>query len=425
MRAMHITILALGSSGDVLPFTTLGRGLVKAGHEVRMATMSNFEQAVRNAGIDFHTVRGDAAALLSSGPGLALGESGRNIFKMWSGAMRSFGALAKTYAEDFGQLLDLSPTDVIVNQLPGGLYGLDLAEKLQIPMVSAGVIPLTRTNRFPMVAFPPLPVPIPGYNAMTYRIAEQLVWQVYRPTINRWRTQKLGLDPQSFAGPFNEMLQNQQHVIYGFSQHVVPPPHNWGPNVHLTGYWYEQSSEWSPPESLTKFINAGEAPIFVGFGSMPIRNPTVTLDIILQAARSSSTRLVLQRGWGGLEAASLPDTVYPIGFCDYNWLFPRMAAVVHHGGAGTTAYAMRAGVPSLIIPFLFDQFLWGRRVFELGIGPRPISFKKLEARRLAEAFSKLRSQPEFKPAAAKLGLRLATENGVWDAVRILEDISSP
>lgn len=420
---MHITILAIGSSGDVLPFTTLGGGLVEAGHEVRMATMRNFEQAVRTSGMDFHTVRGDASALLGSGPGSTLGEAGRNIFKMWSGAMRSFGALAKSYAEDFGNLLDLGPTDIIVNQLPGGLYGFDLAEKLQIPMVSAGVIPLARTRRFPMVAFPPLPVPIPGYNSITYRIAEQLVWQVFRPNINHWRVKSLGLPAQSFAGPFRKMQQNQVDVIYGFSRHVVPPPPDWGPNVHLTGYWYAHTSDWSPPESLVEFLNAGDSPIFVGFGSMPIRNPAKTLEMILDAARSAGVRLVLHRGWGGLEASSLPQTIYPIGFCDYNWLFPRMAAVVHHGGAGTTAYAMRAGVPGLVIPFLFDQFFWGRRLFELGVGPSPIPFKRLEARRLSEAFSKLRSQSEFKPAAAKLGQRLVTENGVSDAVRILETIS--
>jgi UDP:flavonoid glycosyltransferase YjiC (YdhE family) len=389
-----------------------------------MATMSNFEQKVRKAGMDFHRISGDASALLASGPGLDLGEAGRNIFKMWAGAMRSFGALAKAYAEDFGGLLNLSPTDLIVNQLPGGLYGFDLAEKMGIPMVSAGVIPLTRTSHFPMVAFPPLPVPLPGYNRMTYRLAEQLVWQFYRPKINRWRAKTLGLPPQSFSGLFTQMQQDKQQIINGFSRHVVPPPPDWGPNIHLTGYWYAETPDWKPPQGLVDFLNQGEAPIFIGFGSMPIRNPGAILDLILNSAVSAGMRLVLHRGWGGLEATEFPESVFPIGFSDFKWLFPRMAAVVHHGGAGTTAYAMRAGVPSLVIPFVFDQFYWGRRTFELGIGPKAIPFKKLDEARLTKALIALQSQTSFSENAADLGERLRAENGLAHAISILEQIGA-
>jgi sterol 3beta-glucosyltransferase len=421
---MHITIIALGSSGDVLPFTTLGRGLVQSGHGVRMATMRTFEDAVRSGGMEFHAMHGDAAALLSSGPGLSLGEAGGNILKMWSGAMRSFGALARNFAQDLSGLLDVGPTDLILNQLPGGLYGYDLAEKLSIPMVMAGVIPMIRTRYLPMVAFPPAPSWLPGYNALTFRIAEQLVWQFFRPTINRWRVKTLGLSPQTFLGPFSRMQKERTIVINGFSQHVVPPPPDWGPHIHLTGYWYAQPSDWQPPNSLIEFINDGEAPIFVGFGSMPIRNPAATLQTILEATLEAGVRLVLHRGWGGLETASLPDSVYSVGFTDYGWLFPRMAAVVHHGGAGTTAYALRAGVPNLIVPFLFDQFFWGRRIAEIGVGPKPIPFKKLKAGRLAQAFSTLQSQSDLKEAATGLGRRLREEDGIAHAVRILENAAA-
>lgn len=421
---MHVTILALGSSGDVLPFTTLGRGLVQAGHDVRFATMRTFEEAVRAGGMDFHPMRGDATALLASGPGLSLGEAGGNILKMWSGAMRSFGALAQAFADDLSGLLNLGPTDIILNQLPGGLYGYDLAEKLSIPMVMAGVIPMTRTRHLPMVAFPPMPNWIPGYNALTFRIAEQLVWQFYRTTINRWRTKTLGLKPQSLMGPFNRMQRKKTVVINGFSRHVVPPPPDWGSHNHLTGYWYAKPTDWQAPQSLIDYINAGEAPIFVGFGSMPIRKPVETLNIILAAARSSGVRLVLHRGWAGLEAASMPEFVFPVGFTDYGWLFPRMAATVHHGGAGTTAYALRAGVPSLVIPFLFDQFFWGRRIAELGVGPRAIPFKRLNENQLSEAFTKLTAQASIRQKAAVLGQQLQGEDGVSHAIRILQDLAA-
>lgn len=421
---MHVTIIALGSSGDVIPFISLGRGLVDAGHQVRMSTMRNFEQAVLTAGMHFHPVSGDAAALLASGPGSGLGEAGGNIPKMWAAAMRSFGSLARTFAEDLGQLLNAGPTDLIVNQLPGGLYGFDLAEKMDIPMVMAGVIPLTATRHFPMVAFPPSPVLIPGYNALTYRLAEQLVWQFYRPTINRWRTEALGLPPQSFWGPFRQMRHREMVVLNGFSHHVVPAPPDWGQHVHQTGYWYAQHEGWQPPQSLSSFLDHGDPPIFIGFGSMPIRSPDTTIEKILTASEMAGVRLVLHRGWAGLEPEQLPKHVHSVGFSDYAWLFPRMMAVVHHGGAGTTAYAMRAGVPNLIVPFVFDQFFWGRRTAELGLGPRPIPFKKLSVENLTRALIQLRSQSEFKQAAGKLGQRLRNENGLQDAVRILETIAS-
>jgi UDP:flavonoid glycosyltransferase YjiC (YdhE family) len=389
-----------------------------------MATMQNYEEAVRSVGMDFHLVSGDAAALLASGPGLSLGEAGGNIVKMWSAAMGSFGSLARSFAEDFGLLLNAGPTDLIINQLPGGIYGNDLAEKMGIPMVAAGVIPLTYTRHFPMVAFPQLSIPIPGYNALTYTLAEQLVWQFFRPTLNRWRVKTLGLQPQLFWGPFTRMRREKVTVVNGFSRHVVQPPPDWGPHVHLTGYWYTAHPDWQPPQSLIDFLAAGEPPIFVGFGSMPIRNPSETLDKIISAARSAGVRLVLHRGWGGLEAEGLPGTIYPVGFTDYSWLFPRMAAVVHHGGAGTNAYALRAGVPSLAVPFVFDQFFWGRRVADLGVGPPPIPFKKLNTSRLADAFTNLLSRPALRKTASELGQRLQEEDGVRDAVRILEETVS-
>jgi len=200
---VQFTVLALGSYGDVLPIATLGKGLKAAGHQVRVATFENFGNMIAQHGLDFHPIRGDSQSILNTGGGLALAESGQNIISAWLTIMRSFGVLAASYARDLSSP-DLWDTDIIINQLPGGLYGYDLAEKLDRPMFMAAVMPLTRTRAFPMLAFPSILARFPGYNALSYRIAEQLVWQWFRPTINRWRKEILGLPKQSFWGYFGE-----------------------------------------------------------------------------------------------------------------------------------------------------------------------------------------------------------------------------
>jgi UDP:flavonoid glycosyltransferase YjiC (YdhE family) len=414
---MHITIIALGSHGDVLPIATLGRGLKGAGHQVRMATFENFGSMVARHGLDFHPIQGDSQSILNVGPGLALAESGRNVIRVWLTVMRSFGVLANSYARDLSSP-DLWETDIIINQLPGGLYGYDLAEKLELPMFMVAVMPLTRTRAFPMLAFPSMFARFPGYSAITYRIAEQLVWQWFRPTINRWRKEILGLPKRSFGGGFGKAGTSHIPVLNGFSAHVVPRPPDWGKHVHVTGYWFPTDESWQPPNNLRRFIEAGPPPVFIGFGSMPVRNPTRTTAIILEALKQSGLRAILHAGWAGIGNDELPDDVFKIDYAPYGWLFPRMAAVVHHGGSGTTAFGLRAGVPSLIVPFLFDQFYWGRRVSALGVGPEPITQRKLAVARLAEALTKATSDASMRQRAAALGEKIRAEDGIKNALEL-------
>jgi UDP:flavonoid glycosyltransferase YjiC (YdhE family) len=415
---MHITLLVLGSYGDVLPVAALGRGLKATGHQVRVATFENFGNMVARHGLDFHPIRGDSQTILSTGAGLALAESGPNVIRAWWTAMHSFGVLAESYARDLSSP-DLWETDIIVNQLPGGLYGYDLAEKLGVPMFMAAVMPLARTRRFPMMAFPTMFARFPGYNASSYRIAEQSVWQWFRPTINRWRKRILGLPNQSFWGYFGELGTSRVPILNGFSSHVVPRPPDWGDHVHITGYWFPKDETWQPPDSLRKFIEVGSPPVFISFGSMPVRSPTRTTAVILEALKQSGLRGVLHTGWAGIGNDDLPDYVHKIDYAPYGWLFPQMAAVVHHGGSGTTALGLRAGVPSLVVPFLFDQFYWGRRICGLGVGPKPIPRQKLSVTRLAQALAIATTDTTMRQRAAVLGEKIRTEDGIKRALEIL------
>ena len=414
---MRITILAIGSRGDVLPYALLGKALVERGHHVRLAALGNDAPLAAAYGLDFHALPGDGQAIMGSQGGVALGESGRSVFRTWRAIMRSFGAAARGYTRALGAL---GPTDAIVNQLPGGLFGVDLAEQRGIPMLMAAVIPLARTRAFPMVAFPTPPISLPAYNVLTYRIAEQLVWQAFRRTVNRWRQEKMGLAPWPMHGYYRQLAARAVPVLKGFSARVVPRPFDWGEHVHITGYWLPVEEEWEPPETLLRFLDAGPPPVYVGFGSMPLRDPQRVTGIVLEALRLSGQRAVLGAGWGSLGQDDLPESVLQIDYAPYRWLFPRMAAVVHHGGSGTTGMGLCAGVSSFVVPFVFDQLFWGRRIAELGVGPPPVPYRQLSAGRLAAAIDAAVSDPRMRQRAAVLGAQIRAEDGIATAVQVIE-----
>jgi sterol 3beta-glucosyltransferase len=404
---MHITILAIGSRGDVQPYAAFGRGLKSAGHQVRFITFEGFAPLVAANELDFHPIHGNAQSLVT--------RAGADTLAL----VRSFGSLAEGYARDLSAP-HLGETDLMINQLPLGLYGFDLAEKYGIPMVLAAVFPLARTQDFPLMGFPKLP--LPGYNKTTYYLGGLMAWQMFRLVINRWRTQTLNLAPLPFNGYLEKLEQQSIPLLNGFSQHVVPRPEDWNEDVHITGYWFPENKQWQPPKDLTAFIQAGAPPVFIGFGSMPIKDPRGTTKIILEALRQTGQRAILHMGWGGLGSQPLPDSVFRIDYAAYDWLFPQMSMVIHHGGSGTTAFGLRAGVPSCAVPFVFDQFYWGERIAQLGVGPDPIPYKKLTVERLREAIEVGLSNPQIKQNAFKLGQKIQRENGVETALGIIEKI---
>jgi sterol 3beta-glucosyltransferase len=406
---MHITILALGSRGDIQPYAKLGNGLKSAGHQVRFITFESFALLVAENKLDFHPIEGDAQALVTNGGADMLG------------LMRSFGSLAEGYARDLSAP-ELGETDLIINQLPAGLYGFDLAEKYGVPMAQAAVIPLARTKVFPLMGFPKLP--IPGYNKATYFLGEQMAWQMFRTVINRWRKQTLKLSPLPTAGYFEQLGTRQFPIVNGFSKHVVPRPADWNEYIHMTGYWFPEHTHWQPPDDLSAFIEAGSPPVFFGFGSMPIKDPQRTTNMILQTLKQTGQRGILHMGWSDLGNQSLPDHVFKINYAPYEWLFPRMAMVIHHGGSGTTAFGLRAGIPSCAVPFVFDQHYWGERIAELGVGPKLIRYKELTAERLQEAIRFGVDNPETQQKAAELGQKIRSENGIENAVSIFETMLS-
>jgi UDP:flavonoid glycosyltransferase YjiC (YdhE family) len=212
-------------------------------------------------------------------------------------------------------------------------------------------------------------------------------------------------------------------ILYGFSPSVIAPPPDWRGNVHVTGYWYlEAAPDWTPSPALIDFLNSGPPPVYIGFGSMSNRNPEEMAGLVIEALKRSKQRGILLSGWSGLRSSDLPDSMLMLDSVPHSWLFEHVAAVVHHGGAGTTAAGLRAGAPSVIIPFFGDQPFWGRRVAQLGVGPEPIPRKRLTVDRLTHAIQRAVTDKHMCSNAARLGARIRGEDGVARAVEIIQQL---
>jgi UDP:flavonoid glycosyltransferase YjiC (YdhE family) len=209
--------------------------------------------------------------------------------------------------------------------------------------------------------------------------------------------------------------------LYGFSPSVIPTPADWPESAAICGYWFTApDASWRPPDALLDFLNSGPMPVYVGFGSMVGSQPEQTLATVLEATRLAGVRAIFASGWGGMQHASLPDSVFPVESVPHEWLFPRVAAAVHHGGAGTTAAALRAGIPSVVVPYFYDQFFWGQRLHDLGVGSRPIAQKNFTPRSLADAIRLVIGSPEVCLRSREIAGQIRNENGVATAVSVVE-----
>ena len=420
---MLITIVTAGSRGDVQPYAALALGLRRAGHRVRLATHENFRAFVTGHGLEFTPIRGDPQAILRGAAADAWLASGRhrNMLRFAREMRRVATPLVEQMLADFWHACQ--GADAVIFSLVG-LASWHVAERLGVPRAAAFLQPVTRTRAFPTIGLPAaLPLGRFGaaFNWATHVVAEQLMWQPVRSRVNRWRSATLGLPALSLEGPFRAMERQRVPVLYGFSPTVVPKPADWGDWVDVTGYWFlGPPPDWRPPPALEAFLAAGPPPVYVGFGSMTPSNAARLTATALEALERTGQRGVLLKGWGALGEGALPPWALAVDDVPHAWLFPRTAAVVHHGGAGTTGAGLRAGVPSVLTPLGFDQPFWGSRVAALGVGPPPVSRRALTAERLAAAIRAAVTDEGMRARAARLGERIRAEDGVGRAVEAFE-----
>jgi UDP:flavonoid glycosyltransferase YjiC (YdhE family) len=401
----------------------LGAGLQAAGHAVRLATHFNFEALVTGRGLAFAPLHGDMEALMRDQEvGEALAKN--NPLAQLALLQKKLIVLNEQWMRDC--LAACQEAEMVVGGFGGIITGQPVAEKLGLPFVQAWLVPFLPTRAFPAVSFPFLRNWLGGrLNRLSHVMGWRLLaWPMQRASVNRARRTVLNLPPAPAGdGPLAWLQQHPASVLNGFSPHVVPRPADWAEHVHVTGYWFlDPPADWQPPASLVDFLQAGSPPVYVGFGSMSHGDPAAATRRVLAALQMAGQRGVLLSGWGGLRAADLPPSVYMAETIPHSWLFPRVAAVVHHGGAGTTAAGLRAGAPTITAPFIsLDQNFWGWRVADLGVGLPPISANRLTAKNLAEAIVQAVTDAGMRQRAAELGAKIRAEDGVGRAAAVLSD----
>ena len=396
----NIVILALGSRGDIYPYATLGEALVKRGYGATFITTRDFAPFIQARGMETVALPADGMETVNA--------IGTNTIHL----MRAFLEISFRILDEWDTFAPwFARAHLLINQLPGGLFGEEIEKTYNIPCLQAAVIPLTPTDTMPMMGFPNL-YWIPGANRATYQFSAFVGWAMIRHRVNQWRTSALQLP----AAPLTGYAQKQFPILYGISPHLFPPPLDWPTNTHVTGYWYPHDKKWEPTNRLQHFLNKGEPPIFIGFGSMPVQNRVATEQKVIDALTKVGMRGVIQT-WGSFP---LPEHVYQLEYAPYGWLLPRMAGLIHHGGAGTTAFGAASGIPSMTVPFLFDQKFWGNRLAALGVGPRPIPFHQLTENKLAQAIHTMKNNRQMRTKAAELGHKVRMESGTKTAVGLVE-----
>jgi sterol 3beta-glucosyltransferase len=415
----RITFIASGTRGDVQPTIALGKALSANGHHVTVLAGVNFRDWIEAHGLKAAETQINMQALLESEGGRDWVERGHNPMvqlRLMRSLLKQFGLQMAIDAWEACQ-----GADVIVSSYTSDVYAVSIAEKLGAKHISVPLQPTmisTRDGRVLMVALIPNRSSIINY--LTGKIIiEPAAWQLYGDLANHFRQEILNLPPQNNRK--NIAARLEMMVVHAYSQHVIPHPNDWPDHYHTAGFFFlDEETNWEPPAGLINFIEAGEPPICIGFGSMTGTDPRKMTDIVLQAVTKSNRRAVLLSGWGKIGEVNLPDTIHTLPQAPHSWLFPRMSAVIHHGGAGTTAAGFRAGVPSVIVPHFADQPFWAKRVELLGVGPKGIMRPKLTAENLAAAIVEATTNPDMRQKAAKLGQKIRAENGVGQSVALIE-----
>lgn len=407
---MRILVETLGTRGDVQPYMALALALMARGHEVRLSGPAQYGAMVAARGIDFTPLPAEFLALMDTPEGKAAiaGGSGFSSGLKLIGQARPM--MRRLLDVEWQGARDFAPDMMLYH--PKALGVPHVAEKLGRPALLAVPLPgFTPTAAFPS---PLLPFFTLGpLNRASHALATNGASLLFGKQIRQWRAEALGLSPR----PTRALPPHG--TLYAYSPLVLPVPPDWGADVAVTGYWFLDHGDWRPDPALAAFLASGPVPAYIGFGSMPGLDPVAMTETIVAALRRTGQRAVLATGGGALGGADLPDFVHGLAEAPHDRLFPLVSGVVHHGGAGTTGAALRAGRPMAICPFFGDQPFWARRMQALGVAPAPLDRKTLSPDALAAAMTAL-ANPVLRHRAEDLGQAIRAERGIANAVAFIE-----
>ncbi|KAH7691854.1 Sterol 3-beta-glucosyltransferase protein [Dioscorea alata] len=415
MRPLQIAILIVGTRGDVQPFVAIGKHLQHYGHRVRLATHANFKEFVLTAGLEFYPLGGDPKVLaeyMVKNKGFLPSAPSEIPVQRKQIKDIIYSLLPACEDPDLDSGIAFKAEAIIAN--PPAYGHTHVAEKMNIPVHIIFTMPWTPTSEFP---HPLSRVKQPAAYRLSYQIVDSMIWLGIRDIINDFRKKKLKLRPVTYLSGSQGSASDKPHA-YIWSPNLVPKPKDWGPKIDVVGFCFlDLASNYEPPESLVRWIEDGEKPIYIGFGSLPVQEPEQMTQIIVDALEITRQRGIINKGWGGLGNLKEPkEFVYLLDNVPHDWLFLHCKAVVHHGGAGTTAAGLKAACPTTIVPFFGDQPFWGDRVHARGVGPHPIPVDQFTLPKLINAI-KFMLDPEVKERAVELAKAIESEDGVTGAVK--------
>jgi sterol 3beta-glucosyltransferase len=402
---MKFIIATYGTEGDARPFAALCRGLIDAGHQARLLADAATLDSAERLGVPTIPLAGDIRGALGRDQAVAKG----------GGFAVTARALARIANENAGPWLKViieagEGCDAIVVSGLAAFVGFSAAEFLGVKGVGAGMIPITPTAAFGSPFLPRKWTPR-IVNCASHRFVNAMLWRAFRDQANAART--------AFNLPPRKAVWTDRPMVYGISPSLLPRPDDWPANVRLCGQWSPSNQAWTPPPELKKFLAAGEAPIYIGFGSMTGFDNARLLGALIAAL--NGRRALFHPGWSGVDPKALPHNILAISETPHDWLFPQTTAVIHHGGSGTSHNAAGASAPSIVVPFAGDQFFWAERLRLLGVAPAAVDGRRPTAKAFSRALD-FAASDQVRNRAKTLGETIRAENGVLDAVKTLERI---
>lgn len=402
---MRLAILTYGTEGDTRPMVVLGQALARSGHKVFLLGETQSLGLAHQLAVPAAPLSGDIRALFARWDRSGARGAGKALVELTNANAAAW--MAQTLEAAQG-------CDAIVVSGLAGFVGLSVAERLGIPAIGAGMIPLTPSREFPSPFLPPGWIPA-RFNRASLAFTNQLLWRALRKALNRARADVLGL-------PSRKDLWTEHPMLYGISPTLLPQPKDWPAHAAICGQWAPTfAADFTAPSELAQFLATGPAPFYVGFGSMAGVDLPHMLKIVIKAL--DGRRAVVWPGWSDIGQAALPKNLLRIDATPHDWLFPRMAAVIHHGGSGTSHSAARAGRPSIVMPFIGDQPFWADRLYRLGVAPRALSPARLNSAALADAISFVEN-PSVIARAADVRRAMAGEDGLSTGVAMIERLVS-
>lgn len=408
-----ITILCAGSRGDFQPYLALAMELKKLGKDVRITGMREFESFIRSYDIDFYPIQADFKSLNVDENMLKQAQSADNALKM----LFAFNKMKKYGIQIADEFYSACEGSELIIYHPGVTLGYFAAEKLGIPSVLASPFPIHKTKEQTSVIHYGRKKSGPITNQISYSLLQGMLWLASKDSVTGFWKKKFGRKPKGFGCPYERHTSKQNPAVISCSNFVFQRPGDWNENIHQSGYWFvEETSDYTPSKELSDFLSSGEKPVYIGFGSVFHADQKDTMSKLIIDALAKSNKRGIICGMGKIH--NLPESVISIDSIPHSWLFERVSAVCHHGGAGTTAAGFKAGVPSIIIPFANDQFAWAHRAYDLGVGSKPIPVKTLTSDNLAAAIE-YALQDNIKIKAKILAKNIATENGALDCAKVI------